>query len=458
MPPFLAAFICILFILYLLWTDSKHGNEHSTALWIPFLWMFFAGSRAASAWLNLRPPLSSASAIADGSPLDRAVFLLLIVAGALVLSRRKIDWKQLLAQNKWIVLYYLYCLSSITWADDPFVLFKRWIKELGNPIMALVLLTERRPYEATGITLRRIGFVLLPLSILFIRYFPELGRDYHNDGTPMYTGVGNQKNDLGQLCLVTGLYFSWKLLRLREESFKARDMAVRDILIIALLVYLLYLSNSQTSLSCLVVGVGLFLVGRMAFIAKKPSRIVPFLVFATLVVCVLEATLDLKALVFELLGRDPTLTNRTDLWELLLGLGTNPYIGTGFMSFWSGERLEFIWTATSHGLNQAHSGYLEQYLNLGYIGLACIGLIAVSGLLKVRRQLDSDPAPAMLRLSFIVTAVFYNYTEAAMFGINNMWFLLLLACIDISGQQAGKPVSQVRASIRQTGLGSPRFK
>ena len=87
-------------------------------------------------------------------------------------------------------------------------------------------------------------------------------------------------------------------------------------------------------------------------------------------------------------------------------------------------------------LNQAHSGYLEQYLNLGYIGVAFIGVIMLSGLLKVRKHLDVDPPAAMLRLCFIVTAVLYNYTEAAFYGINNMWLLLLLGTIDISGRGA----------------------
>ena len=30
---------------------------------------------------------------------------------------------------------------------------KRWVKDLGNPIMALVILTEPKPYEALGIVL-----------------------------------------------------------------------------------------------------------------------------------------------------------------------------------------------------------------------------------------------------------------------------------------------------------------
>jgi hypothetical protein len=48
--------------------------------------------------------------------------------------------------------------------DERTVLMKRWVKDLGNPIMALVILTERRPYEAVGVVLRRLTFLLRPLS------------------------------------------------------------------------------------------------------------------------------------------------------------------------------------------------------------------------------------------------------------------------------------------------------
>ena len=100
---------------------------------------------------------------------------------------------------------------------------------------------------------------------------------------------------------------------------------------------------------------------------------------------------------------------------------------------------ELIWEPLGgEGLNQAHNGYLEQYLNLGYIGVAFIGVIMLSGLLKVRKHVDVDPPGAMLRLCCIVIAVLYNYTEASFYGINNLWLLLLLGIIDISGRGRNK--------------------
>jgi hypothetical protein len=123
---------------------------------------------------------------------------------------------------------------------------------------------------------------------------------------------------------------------------------------------------------------------------------------------------------------------------VVLGLEFDPVVGAGFMSFWTGQRMELIWRILRVKLVQAHSGYVEQYLNLGSIGVAFIGGIMLSGLLKVQKHLDVDPPAAMLRLCFIVTAVLYNYTEAAFYGINNVWVLLLLGTIDISGQRGAK--------------------
>src|SRR5215813_8200680 len=123
MPPQLALIICIFFIVCLFRIDLKKSNGPPIALWVPLVWMFLAGSRYASSWLNLGAPLASVDDYSEGSPVDRAVFFSLIGVGAFLLSRRKIDWGRLRSQNKWIVFYFLYCLSSIAWTDEPFVLF-----------------------------------------------------------------------------------------------------------------------------------------------------------------------------------------------------------------------------------------------------------------------------------------------------------------------------------------------
>jgi hypothetical protein len=106
MPPQFAALIFILIILYLFRTDFKANDKSSMALWIPIIWMFLAGSRFVSQWLTLGTPLMSSEAYIEGSPLDRNVFLLLILAGIWVLCQRKVNWNEFLTQNFWILLFF----------------------------------------------------------------------------------------------------------------------------------------------------------------------------------------------------------------------------------------------------------------------------------------------------------------------------------------------------------------
>jgi len=55
------------------------------------------------------------------------------------------------------------------------------------------------------------------------------------------------------------------------------------------------------------------------------------------------------------MGRDSTLTGRTDIWARVIALVHNPVIGTGFESFWLGKRLEAM-QLYQRGLNETHNG------------------------------------------------------------------------------------------------------
>ena len=94
----------------------------------------------------------------------------------------------------------------------PDVVFKKWIRCLGDPIIILIILTEIEPATALKRLYARLGFVLLPLSVLYIKYYPEIGRAYSNSWEYMFRGVCDHKNTLGTVCCVLGLGFLWRFL------------------------------------------------------------------------------------------------------------------------------------------------------------------------------------------------------------------------------------------------------
>ena len=432
MPPQVATLICVLCIAYLLWIDRKRIDGVSRAIWIPLIWMFLAGSRYVSEWLDLSPAAATAEGYSEGSPLDRIVFLVLILAGVRVLLLRRLNWSSVVIRNKWIWLFFLFAAMSILWSDEPLVALKRWVKGFGNLVMALVILTDGRPYEALGIVLRRLGFVLLPLSVLFIRSYPDLGRQYHQ-GVPMFTGVAFSKNSLGQLCLLLGVYFCWELLlgHLKPTPTAVRLRYSIYIVILAMIAWLLYVADSATSSALMLLVACFFLLARLRPIVKRPKRILGIGVAVCAVLGPLEWLVGIKERVIQLLGRQPDLTSRTPVWEMVIDMVPNPWIGAGYESFWSGERLTRIWArmgVDAGGIIQAHNGYIETYLNLGIVGLALLVMAILFGLLKAGEKLGTEYAYATLRISYILTAVIYNYTEAAYKPVNNL-FVLLLFCI-----------------------------
>jgi len=431
----IATIICVVFIFYLFWMERKKTDRFSKALWLPTIWIVLAGSRYVSYWLQLGRQFGPGNLYSEGSPIDRMVFLIIIGIGMFMLSKRRIDWNKLLAGNKALWMYFLYCGLSFIWSDVPLLSLKRLIKEMGNIIMVLVILTEENPYGAVELILRRLSYLLIPLSVLFIKYYPYLGRDYWQ-GVPTFIGVTNQKNDLGQLCLITGIYFLWKFLIKQKNvfSFYEKENLIGYIFL-AMILWLLYMANSATSIACFVGALILFLCSRMRFIKNKPSRILGLGVAACSLVLLLDVTINLKSEVIMMLGRNSNLTSRVPIWHELLQMVKNPILGFGYMSFWSGDRMRTIWEMTHSNIIQAHNGYLEQYLNLGIVGVAFIVIIMIVGLIKVRSHLYTDYPSAILRLCFIGTAVLYNYTEASFYGINNMWLIFLLGVIEIPNKK-----------------------
>src|SRR4030095_12086305 len=207
MPPQLALALSLAFSAVLLWREWKQHPELSIAVWIPTLWLLILGSRSVSQWLNLSTP-TTADALLDGSPLDRTVFAILMACALVVLLRRRAPWGRIIVSHPWLMVFIAYCGLSVLWSDFPSLAIKRWSKSLGDPLMVLILMTEVQPFAAFASVLRRCAFLLIPLSIVFIKYFPQLGRDVDPwSGVMFYTGVATNKNMLGYLLFALGLYF-----------------------------------------------------------------------------------------------------------------------------------------------------------------------------------------------------------------------------------------------------------
>ena len=430
MPSSLALLVTIGFVVFLFWKDSRRQPGASWALWIPLIWMLIIGSRFVSQWLRVLSLPMGPVTLEEGSPIDAIVFFLLIAGGIFVLRERQVRIREIVNHNGWLTVFLVYCLVSILWSDFPFVALKRWVKVIGHPIMVLILLTEPEREEAVAILVRRCAYILVPLSILLIKYYPQWGRGFDEWGRSVNTGVTTNKNELGWLCFVLGFFWFWNLLRSRglDDRKLRRGEFLLSALFLVMIGWLLHTAHSATSLVSLATGVIILLVLGMRFV--RTEFVGSYIVAAALMLAAAEGVFDVSSHVLSFLGKDPTLTDRTFVWQDVLSVPLNPLVGAGFESFWLGERRVKLAEKWTWEPNQAHNGYLETYLNLGLIGLGFLIILLFATYFKARRELQQDFEWGKCRLGFLICVVIFNWTEATFKAMHLVWFAFYIIAID----------------------------
>jgi O-antigen ligase len=432
LPPTVALFLTIGFIVFLFRRDIRERPNISGALWLPLLWMLFVFSRPLSEWLAIFGlPGFGAATLEEGSPLDACLYLVFIVAGFSVLHRRQASLSEMVRNNQWLTIFLVYCLISIVWSDFPLVAFKRWIKILGHPIMALIVITELDPDEAIERLMKRCAYVVVPVSMLFIKYYPEWGRSFDQwSGMAANNGIAQGKNMLGADCIVLGMFFFWHFLNTwRQPKSKAK----RDELILIagfgfMIWWLLSMAHSSTSIISLLVGITfLFLLGR-PFVNK--NFVGTYILVGLALAAIAEMGFGLSKHVAAIMGKDPTLTGRTELWQQLFGFDTNPIFGTGFESFWLGDRIRRFYELYGWHANEAHNGYLETYLSLGLVGLFLMAGLFMATFWKSRREVFTNFQWGRFRISFLTVLLVYNWTEAGFKTLHPMWFMFFMIAVD----------------------------
>ncbi len=440
MPPSLALGIWLVLLLALLRFDPAREPKASWALWVPVIWIFIVGSRLPSQWVGQEVHLAAA-AFEEGNPLDRTVFTALILLAIGILVSRSFQWGDFVARNVALMALLLFALASVLWSDYTFVAFKRWFRDLGNYVVILVALSDPRPLEAIRTVFRRVSYLLIPLSILLIKYYPDMGRQYTTwTGAASNVGAATSKNMLGAACLVSALFFFWDTVARwseRKGSRTRRTLLVNFAFIIMTL-WSLHASESATSTVCLAIGCMVIALCHTRTFQRSPRFLMAMIPTGFVLYLILAFGLGLNGVFAGAVGRDPTLTDRTQIWAILLSIHTNPFLGTGYESFWLGSRLAEVWR--TFRINEAHNGYLQVYLNLGLIGLCLLLAFLMASYRNIGRRLKPFSSLGSFSLAVWTILLFYNMTEAAFPG-GLLWLALLPGAIALAPRSEDRPPS-----------------
>jgi O-antigen ligase len=310
--------------------------------------------------------------------------------------------------------------------------------------MVAVILTDRDPVEAIKTLIRRCTFVLVPLSVLVVKYYPAIGRATHrySDETS-YNGVAVGSNGLATTCFICALLVVWSLIRKGSLTNKT-DFGINALMLV-MIVWLMQKADGATSLAALLMGAALLLMLRLDVFGRQVLSVgrnfgMVLIVMAPIVVINYSWLIDIAGLLF---GRSETLWGRLEVWRRAIRLVTNPFVGMGYNSFWQGDRLEAMWSVYWWRPTQAHNGYVETYLNLGLVGVMLLAAVIFTACRKAARTGLPDELQ-YLKLAYLLPIVFYNLNEAAFRGLHVAWFTFLLFSIEARGPSAPLTLSRAR--------------
>lgn len=413
--------------------ESKKGPYFPTGILLSIIWLLRTGSRGISYWLSPETAVNTEIDYLQGSPLDRNFLIVLEILGVLVLLSRNINWMEFVKKNRALLLLYAFMGISILWSDFSGVSAKRWIRTIGDLIMAVLIVTETHYSLVTQKLFRTCAYLLVPLSVYLIKYRRDFGVAYDNTGAlEMWIGVTTHKNSLGQLASISAMYLIWALM---AKSYKKRWLDIP-----VLMSSLWLLGGSGTAISKTSMGVFVFgtIVLAMLLIAKSNYRIirnsltviVVGYVFGTLLSQHLFSS-DFIPFLVASTGGDPTLTGRTQLWDQLLIMGSPRWMfGTGFGAFWIGNVSNNLWEIFRWNPGQAHNGYMDVYLELGVVGILLFVIFLLSVVKDILKNISYDSDYGRLRMAIFAMILIYNVTESSFLKPTSfLWFVMLIISI-----------------------------
>lgn len=236
-------------------------------------------------------------------------------------------------------------------------------------------------------------------------------------------GAFTHKNSLGQVTSIGVVLGAGLALRPGDRWL--------GLLTVAVGLACLVLARSATALAACAAGVALLPAFVMLGAKQLPRFTKPALIVGGgLAAIVLGMS---YTLVLELLGRDPSLTNRDLIWEFTLdNWSRRPLTGFGFRAFWTAPyNLGLVHAYFYDAYDQSHNGFLQILLDLGLVGLGLFVLWLVLVFLRAPGVIG-DPDKRVWVVLWVVFLI-YAMTEAIFLAPNGFtWFVVTLAAMIIT--------------------------
>ncbi len=376
---------------------------------------------------------AGAAGLGAVDPLNRLLQLVLLLGcGGLALGAGREGLRGALRLWPFLLLLGLIVLSAL-WSQSPGHTLRRSLGVLAMVAFVVAtgaLLGVGRFFRITLGTMAG----LMALSLLEAALRPSVGFDT-GDYANAIRGVFPQKNVLGMALLFAALALSFTVL----ERGRLRWA---DGMWLGALLAMLVLARSTTSLLLTVVVAGVTVLvlwlDRGALWRAGAGLLAALGLVGGLVAF---AGIGVEGF-FDLIGKDSSLTGRTFIWDGVWRIiAARPTLGHGYAAFWLEEArgVRALVELVQWDVPNAHSGYLEVLLQLGWTGMALVALLATVLLARALAvALRGQVALALWAVLVLAVVAVLNRTESVLLNPDFPMLFCLLALLALRGARRGR--------------------
>lgn len=320
--------------------------------------------------------------------------------------------------------------ASVLWAFKPEISLIRFLQQL----MIVVSIVVPAILAARTTDMMRALFLCFAfasiINIFFVLGGDPIMAEYGSENVAIgYPGYFTGKNYLGECAALAFL------LSLHEMLYPGVRRAL-GIIVVVIAVVLVFVSDSKTAFALAFVAP--FLAALTLFVARK-MRISPAIVLLMIPLCYMilssVSNFNINRLSYMVYG-DSTLTGRTLIWDFVqTEIERRPLLGWGYQCFWLvGSDGPSIVEAPGwiKNMPNAHNGYYDTTVELGYVGYAVLLAFILSTLHGIGRIAERDAPRAWLVLSLVLYIICFNYLESLwMRGFEFLWVVFLILVAEI---------------------------
>jgi O-antigen ligase len=335
------------------------------------------------------------------------------------------SFAKVLSGNPFFLLYILLPLLSTLWSIVPEVTLRAGLAFLAFTAFGFYLAAQYKWHDISRFW--RWAYTALGLAS-FIMKPPGAGE---------FVGLTLSKNTLGGvLALCTAFWY----LHYSQGAKTNRERWIS----LGLMFFSFYLVRANKSGGALVATIILIIaVSSLNFLKKLSfqwafTAIICFLVIS--IIMTVFVVDNLEEIIVGGLGKDLTLTGRTEFWpQLIDAVNQRPWFGYGYEAFFQQATLGpatpayFIYTPNGFQPHNPHNGAIGILLAFGWPGLILMMISLLLNLAYAVRYLSrSKLEDAGMPICFMVYIILSNITEGYIVTTKNAWLSYVMLTVRLA--------------------------